>query len=410
VSLDAVRTHCAGLDVHKKTVVAYVITPQAREMRSFGTTTEELCTLVEWLISLGVMDVAMESTGVYWKPVYNLLEASQLRPVVANAKHIKSVPGRKTDVKDAEWIAELHQYGLLPASFIPDRPQRELRELVRYRRSLIQERTREAARIQKVLEGANVKLASVASDVLGVSGRAILRLIVEGIEDPQVLAGQARGRLRDKHDALVRALRGLVGSHQRLVLGEQLSHLEELEERIARLSEEIGRRLGPFEKVLDEMDRIPGVGRRTAEDLVAEIGLDMSRFPSARHLASWAKICPGNHQSAGKRKTGRIGDGNKWLRAALTEGAQAAAHTKNSYLAAQYHHLAPRRGRKRAIIAVAHSILTIVYYLLRDGTTYSDLGPSYLDERTRDAIKRNALKRLDKLDFDVTITDRRAAA
>jgi transposase len=410
MSLDVVRAHCAGLDVHKKTVVAHVITPTMRETRSFGTTTEELCGLVDWLVSVGVMDVAMESTGVYWKPVYNLLEAAELRPVVANARHIKAVPGRKTDVNDAEWIAELHRHGLLPKSFIPDRAQRELRELVRYRRSLIQERTREAARVQKVLEGANIKLASVASDVLGVSGRAMLKKIVAGVEDPEVLAGLARGRLRHKQEALVRALRGLVGSHQRLLLAEQLSHLEDLEGRIARLSDEIGRRLGPFDRALDALDQIPGIGRRTAEDLVAEIGLDMTRFPSAHHLASWAKICPGNHQSAGKSHSGHIGPGNKWLRAALTEAAQAATHTKKSYFAAQYHHLARRRGRQRAIIAVAHSILTIVYYLLRDGSSYHDLGPNYLDERARDSIKRNLLKRLDKLDFDVNITDRRAAA
>jgi transposase len=398
------------LDVHKKTVVAHVITPTLRETRSFGTTTEELWVLVDWLVSIGIMDVAMESTGVYWKPVYNLLEAAELRPVVANARHIKAVPGRKTDVNDAEWIAELHRHGLLPKSFIPDRAQRELRELVRYRRSLIQERTREAARVQKVLEGANIKLASVASDVLGVSGRAMLRRIVEGVEDPEVLAGLAQGRLRNKHEDLVRALRGLVGSHQRLVLSEQLSHLEDLEGRIARLSEEIARRLGPFDRSLQALDQIPGIGRRTAEDLVAEIGLDMTRFPSAHHLASWAKICPGNHQSAGKSHSGRIGPGNKWLRAALTEAAQAAAHTKKSYFAAQYHHVARRRGRQRAIIAVAHSILTTVYYLLRDGSSYQDLGPNYLDERARESIKRNLLKRLEKLDFDVNITDRRAAA
>lgn len=408
MSLKVVRTHCAGMDVHKKTVVVHVITPQGCETRTFGTTTEELWSMVDWLVSVDVVDVAMESTGVYWKPAYNLLEASGLRPVVANAQHIKAVPGRKTDVNDAEWIADLHRHGLLPTSFIPDRGQRELRELVRYRRSLVQERTREAARVQKVLEGANIKLASVASDVLGVSGRAILQQIINGVDDPEQLAKLARGRLRSKHDALVRALRGLVGSHQRLLLEEQLGHLDELDERIARLSEEIGQRL-PFVGVLQELDRIPGVGQRTIEDVVAEIGMDMSRFPSVHHLTSWAKICPGNNESAGKRKSGRTGDGNKWLRSALCEAAHAAAHTKNTYLSSQYHQIARRRGRKRATIAVAHSILTIIYYILRDGRTYCDLGPTYLDERARDSIRRNLVKRLEKLDFEVTINDRRAA-
>lgn len=409
MSMEVVRTRCAGADVHKKTVVVHVITPKVRETRTFGTMTEDLLELLEWLESHDVVDVAMESTGVYWKPVYNILEAAELHPVVANARHIKAVPGRKTDVRDAEWIADLHRHGLLPESFIPDRPQRELRELVRYRRSLIQERSREASRIQKILEGANIKLGSVASNVLGVSGREMLRKIADGVEDPEELADLARGRLKDKRESLVRALRGVIGSHQRLLLAEQLSHIDELDGRIARLSDEIGRRMSPFAGALEALDTIPGVGLRTAEDVVAEIGIDMSRFPSAHHLASWAKICPGNNTSAGKSKSGKTGHGNKWLSAALTEAAKAARNKKNCYLSAQYHHLARRIGGNKATVAVAHSILTIIYYLLRDGGTYRDLGPTFLDERARGSIQRSLVKRLQKLDFDVIITDRRAA-
>jgi transposase len=260
MSMEVVRRQCAGADVHKRTVVVHVITPEVRETRTFGTMTEQLWELVTWLQSLGVMDVAMESTGVYWKPLFNILEAAGMRPVVANARHIKAVPGRKTDVCDAEWIADLHRHGLLPTSFIPDRAQRELRELVRYRRSVIQERAREASRIQKILEGANIKLGSVASDVLGVSGRAMLRQIIAGVDDAEQLASLARGRLKDKHEDLVRALRGIIGSHQRLLLAEQLHHLEELDGRIARLSEEVQRRMAPFAEALAALDTIPGVG------------------------------------------------------------------------------------------------------------------------------------------------------
>ena len=310
---------------------------------------------------------------MYWKPLYNLLEALALRPVVANAQHIKAVPGRKTDVCDAAWIADLHRHGLVPTSFIPDRPQRELRDLVRYRRAVVQERTREASRIQKVLKGANIKLASVASDVLGMSGRRMLQEIVAGCDDRRRWRRWPKGRLKSKRAALERALHGRLGPRQRLMLGEQLQHIAELEGRIARLSAEIEQRMAPFAAALEALDTIPGVGRRTAEDVVAEIGTDMDRFPSARHLASWAKICPGNHESAGKRKSGRTGHGNKWLRATLTEAAKAASRTRQTYLSAQYQHLAPRTGRNKATLAVAHSILTIVYVLLRDGGTYRDL-------------------------------------
>lgn len=404
-----VHERCAGLDVHKKTVVACVLTPQGRETRTFATMTQELLALQDWLQECGCRAVAMESTGVYWKPVYNLLEASDLEPMVVNAQHIKAVPGRKTDVHDAEWIAELLSHGLLRPSFIPDRPQRELRELLRYRRALVQERTREANRIQKVLEGANLKLGLVASDVLGRSGRDMLSAISKGTEDPQELAGLARGRLKEKTEPLQQALRGLVGSHQRFLVGEQLSHIEEIEARIGRLNSEIEARLSPFEAELERLQTIPGVGRRVAEDLIAEIGTDMSRFPSHRHLASWAKICPGNRRSAGKSRPEHLGQGNPWLRSTLIEAARGAARSKDTFLAAQYRRLTPRLGAKRAAVAVAHSILVIAYHVLREGKPYEELGATFHDQRSRPSVVRRLTKRLESLGFEVTLQDKQAA-
>jgi transposase len=404
-----VHERCAGVDVHKKTVVVCAITPEGRPVRTFSTMTEDLLGLVEWLGGLGCRVVAMESTGVYWKPLYNLLEAAEFEPMVVNAQHIKAVPGRKTDVRDAEWIAELLQHGLLRASFIPDRAQRELRELVRYRRSMVQERTREASRLQKLLEGANIKLASVASDVLGRSGRDMLAAILEGTDDPAALAALARGRLRQKSDELQRSLRGLIGSHQRFVLREQLSHIEEIEARLSRLSAEVERRLDPFRPLLERLQTIPGVGQRVSEDLLAEIGTDMSRFPTHRHLACWAKICPGNRRSAGKAKSEHIGHGNPWLRSILVEAAWGAARSKNTFLSAQYHRLAPRLGGKRAAIAVAHRILVIVYHLISNSTEYQELGATYHDQRNRQILIRRLSRRLEDLGVEVQLHDKEAA-
>ena len=404
-----VHERCAGLDVHKKTVVACAMTPEGREVRTFSTLTEDLLSLTEWLQELGCRAVAMESTGVYWKPVYNLLEAADLEPMVVNAQHIKAVPGRKTDVRDAEWVAELLRHGLLRASFIPDRGQRELRELVRYRRSLVQERSREANRLQKVLEGANVKLSSVASDVLGRSGRDMLAAISQGTEDPVALAALARGRLKEKSEQLQKALRGLVGPHQRFILQEQLTHIEDLEDRIDRLSAEIERRLTPFEPLLKLLDTIPGVGRRIAEDLLAEIGTEMGQFPTHRHLASWAKVCPGNRRSAGKAKPEHVGRGNRWLRSTLVEAAWAVSHSRDNFLAAQYHRLARRIGRKRAAMAVAHTILVIAYHVLRDAKPYQELGATFHDQRSHKAVVRQLTRRLEDLGFDVTLQAKEAA-
>jgi transposase len=401
--MQVVHERCAGLDVHKKTVVACVLTPEGKEIRTFSTMTSDLLRLVEWLRERGCRAVAMESTGVYWKPIYNLLEAEDFEPMVVNAQHIKAVPGRKSDVRDAEWIADLLRHGLLRPSFIPDRGQRELRELVRYRRCVVQERVREVNRLQKVLEGANLKLSSVASDVLGRSGRDMIAALCRGTEDPAALAALARGRLKQKSEQLQEALRGLVGPHQRFVLQEQLIHIDELEARIDRLNAEIEARLAPFEQVLQLLDTIPGVGRRTAEDLLAEIGTDMGRFPTHRHLASWAKICPGNRRSGGKAKHEHIGGGNPWLRSLLVEASRTAARCKDTFLASQYRRLVGRLGDARAIVAVAHSILIIAYHIIRDGKPYQELGATFHDQRSQKAIVRRLTQRLEDLGFVVNL-------
>ena len=399
--MDAIHQRCCGLDVHKKSVVACVITPEGREIRSFRTMTGDLLALADWLKEHQVTHVAMESTGVYWKPVYNILE-DEFTVMVVNAAHIKAVPGRKTDVKDAEWLAELLQHGLLQASFIPDRAQRELRELTRYRRSLVQERSRAANRIQKLLEGANIKLASVATDVLGVSGRAMLAALASGEEDPQVLAGLAKGRLREKTGELEQALRGLMRHHQRFMLTRQLGHLGFLDTEIERLDQEVAHRVHPFEETVAAVDTIPGVGRRTAEVIVAEIGTDMERFPTPGRLASWAGVCPGNKQSGEKRKPSPTRKGNNWLKPALVEAAKSARQTK-TYLGAQYHRLARRIGANRAAMAVAHSIIVILHHIIKTGQGFVDLGHQYFEERDRAAITRQAVRRLERLGHKVTL-------
>jgi len=403
VDMQIVYERCCGLDVHKKSVVACAITPEGKEIKTFGTTTKEILALLDWITAKGCTHVAMESTGVYWKPIYNLLEQADITAFVVNARHIKVVPGRKTDVKDAEWIADLLRHGLLQGSYIPDRPQRELRELVRYRRSLLGERAREVQRIQKVLEGANIKLSSVATDILGVSGRSMLEAIVKGIEDPEILATMARGRMKKKHDQLVDSLQGLLNNHQRMMLDLQLRHIDSLDQAIARLDVEIEERMRPFERELALLDTIPGVGRQIAEQIIAEIGTDMSRFPSSAHLASWAGMAPGNNESAGKRKSGRTRKGNKSLRTTLTEAARAAAHTKDTYLSAQYQRLVSRRGANRAAIAVGHSILVIVYHILKTGMPYRELGANYFDQWRKNAVVNNMVKRFNSLGFKVTI-------
>lgn len=401
--MDVVFPYCCGLDVHKNSVVARVVTPNEKEIRTFGTMTRDLLNLADWIISKGCTHVAMESTGVYWKPIYNILEQYQLELLVVNAKHIKAVPGRKTDVKDAEWIADLLRHGLLKGSYIPNRDQRELRELLSYRKSLINERTREVNRVQKTLEGAGIKLGSVATDVLGVSGRAMIEGIITGIDDPAVLADFAQKKLKKKKKQLEQALFGLVGEHQRLLLAAQLRHIDYLDQEIARLDQEIEKRMRPFEAELALLDTIPGVGRRTSQVVLGCIGTDMSRFPSAPHLSSWAGVAPGNNESAGKRKSSKTTKGNPLLRTTLIQAARAASRTKNTYLSALYHRIAARRGANRAAVAVAHSILVSVYYMLIRKVPFHDLGGDYFEKRNSTAVVKRAVKQLEQLGYRVSI-------
>jgi transposase len=409
-----VYKRCCGLDVHKKVIVACLLLLEPdgelrREIRKFGTMTEDLLALLDWLQQAGCTHVAMESTGVYWKPIYNILEG-HLEVVVVNAQHLKKVPGRKTDVLDAEWLAECFQLGLLRASFIPPAPVRELRDLTRYRTSLIRERARTANRLQKVLEDANIKLASVVTDIQGVSAGAMLQAIVDGSTDPEALADLAKGRLRKKREQLVAALSGRVKPHHRFLIAEHLSQIDYLEEAIERLNAEVGERLRPFELQVTRLDSIPGIGRQLAEVMLAEIGWDMSRFATAKNLASWAGMCPGNNESAGKRRNGKTRKGSRWLRHALIEAAHGAAHTKNKYLKSQYHRVAAHRGKKKALVAVGHSILIISYHLLTRGQEYSDLGANYFDERDRSAVQRRCVKRLEKLGYSVQLQPTALAA
>jgi transposase len=367
-----------------------------------------LLALADWLASEGVTHVAMESTGVYWKPVFHLLEG-RFEVLLVNAQHIKQVPGRKTDVKDCEWIAQLLQHGLLRASFVPPAPIRELRDLTRQRTQLVQELAAVANRIHKVLEDANIKLASVATDVLGASGRDMLQALIAGQTDPELLADLARKRLREKIPALRLALQGRVTDHHRFLLRLHLDHVSHLEELIGRLGARIGEVLTPFAEAAERLRTIPGVNQRVAEAVVAEIGTNMEQFPSADHLASWAGMCPGNDESAGKRRSGRTTKGNRWLKRTLVQAAWAATHTKGTYLAAQYRRLARRRGSKRALVAVGHTLLVIVYHVLKRGTSYAELGADFLDRLEPERLTRQLVRRLEGLGHKVTLEPAPAA-
>jgi transposase len=438
--MDVVFTQCAGLAVHKKTVTACRVTPDPSEqqadglmeVKEFGTLTRDLLALSDWLAEAGITHVAMESTGEYWRPVYNLLEGD-FTVFLVNAAHVKQVPGRKTDKNDARWLAKLMRYGLLHASFIPPRGQREWRELTRYRTKLVQERSREVNRVQGVLERANIKLAAVATDIMGVSGRAILAAVVEGRADPSTMAALAKGRLRNKLPVLEQALTGLVDAHHRRLLAMQLAHIDFLEEQIEALSAEITRCLTDlstteppeapdgsvgavvggaerppgtpisFSQAVAILDTMPGVDRRGAEVLVAEWGTDMARFGTASRLAAWTGVAPGNDESAGKQRSGKTRKGNRVLRTALTQLAHAAARTKGTYLSSLYQRLAARRGKKRAIIAVAHAMVVSAFHMLSRHEPYQELGSHYFDEQRRHQLVHRLTRRLEHLGYRVSL-------
>ena len=408
--MDILFPRCAGIDIHKRTVVAcrVVLTDDGewlRETRTYGTTSEELLRLADWLAAGGCTHVGLESTGEFWKPVFNLLEGS-FDVWLLNAQHIQAVPGRKTDVRDAEWIAELLRHGLVRSSFIPPRPQRELRELTRHRTNFVRERATLVNRVQKVLEGTNLKLASVVSNVAGASGRAILAALLGGETDPAVLADLAKGKLRKKRDELERALSGRLQPHHRFLLTELLAQIDGLDETIARFDDAIARHCAAHEQeaVIQLLDTIPGVGRAMAELLVAEVGVDMTRFPTPGHLAAWAGVAPGNNESAGRQRSGRTRKGNAWLKTALVQAAHGAARTKGTALAAKYKRVAARRGAKRAIMAVAHRILVIAYHVIARREPYRELGADYLERRRAPAMVDRLVHRLRQLGVAVTVT------
>lgn len=412
--MEVVNRRCCGLDVHQKTVVACrrIIGQNGKldaQVRTFSTMTSDLLALSDWMAEAGVTHVAMESTGVFWKPIWNILEG-RFEILLVNARHIKQVPGRKTDVKDCEWIAQLLQHGLLRGSFVPATPIRELRDLTRHRAKLVGDRTSVVNRIHKTLEDANIKLGAVASDILGVSGRAMIKAIVEGEEDSEKLAELALRRLRGKIPDLRLALHGRVRDHHRFLLKTLLDHLEFLDSQITRLDDRIEEVARPFQEAIQRLTTIPGIQKRTAENLIAEIGPNMEQFPSAAHLASWAGLCPGNNESAGKRKSGKTPKGNRWLGRCLTEASWAASRTKNTYLAAQYRRLAPRRGKKRAIVAVAHTILIAAYHMLRSSVPFQELGPDYFDRLDPESLTRYLVRRLEKLGHKVTLEPMHNAA
>jgi len=398
---------CAGLDLHKESVEACVrrMEPNGRlhqQTRRWGTMTQDILMMADWLAAQGVTHVAMESTGVYWKPIYNILE-SRFTVLLVNARHLKQVPGRKSDIRDCQWIAQLLQHGLLKGSFIPPLPQRELRDLTRHRTQLVEEKTRTSNRIEKVLEDANIKLGSVASEVLGVSGRAMIRALIEGEKDPGQMADLAQRQLRGKIPDLKKALEGHLTEHHRFLLRLLWKQLTQQEALIAELEAKIEEVTVPFADEIERLDAVPGIDRRVAEVVLAEVGADMNPFPTHRHVAAWAGMSPGNEESAGKRQKRRITPGNRWLKRTLVQAAWAASHTKNSYLASQYRRLVGRRGKKRALIAVGHSILVILYYLLKEGTQYADLGADFFDRLEPQRLTRYYVKRLERLGHKVTL-------
>lgn len=406
--MEAIFPCVAGLDVHKNTVVACVRRLDAggrasKQVKTFGTMTRDLLDLGDWLSQRGVTHVAMESTGVYWKPIFHVLDGRFTEILLVNAQHIKHVPGRKSDVKDCEWIAQLLQCGLLRGSFVPPPEIRQLRDLTRQRSQLVADRARVANRIQKVLEDANIKLASVATDILGVSGRAMLEAMIRGESDPELLADLAKRRMRAKLPQLRQALLGKVTDHHRFLLRTLLEQVDAVQKLIASYCERIEEEMAPFASARDRLRTIPGVDQRTAECMIAELGTQMDRFPSEGHLASWAGLCSGMNESAGKKRSSKTRKGSRWLRQTMVQAAWAASHTKTTYLTAQYRRLAARRGRKRALVALAHTILGIVYHVLKKGTEYRDLGPDFFERRDTGRLTRHLVDRLERLGHKVTL-------
>lgn len=407
--MEGLIERCAGVDVHQATLVVTVRVPGESggrhvETRTFGTMTVDLLTVRDWLQACGVTHVAMESTGVYWKPLYYLLEDS-VTLLLVNMQHLKQVPGRKSDVQDSAWLAQLLECGLLRGSLVPPAPIRDLRELTRYRKKQIEDRAREVNRLYKVLEEAGLKLASVLSDVMGRSGRLMLDAVLAGTTDPTVLAELARGRLRTKIPALRLALQARFRPHQAFLVGQILAKVDFLEDQIATLSEEIDRQVRPFEPVLARLMTIPGVQRRNAVTLLAETGGDMTRFATAGHLCSWGAMCPGQNESAGKRRSGKTRSGNRFLRGALIESGLASTRAKDTALQARYLRVKRHRGHKKAVVAVGHQILEIAYYIMRDQTTYQELGPHYFARRDRDRTVRRSVRQLEALGYRVTIEE-----
>ena len=407
--MEIVHPRCCGLDVHKKTVVACVLLTQPdgsvdRQLRTFNTMTIDLLALSDWLTSLGVSHIALESTGVYWRPVFNVLEDEERTLLLVNPQHMRAVPGKKTDVRDSEWLADLLRHGLLRASFIPPAPIRAVRELTRYRKTLVQMRADQANRLQKTLEGANIKLAAVAADILGASGRAMFAALLQGERDPDVLADLARGRMRTKLPQLRQALVGRIEPHHLVLISQILAHIDYLQEAIIQVQTEIEGCLPPYEEALELLQTIPGIRSVAAAAILAEIGADMTRFPSAGHLASWAGLCPSNKESAGKRMQPPMNRGNVWLRSIMGEVAWASIKTRATYFYAQFHRIARRRGRNKAAIAVAHSLLVVIYHVLRTRKPYAELGVDYLDQLDAARMERHHVHRLEQLGYTVTLT------
>lgn len=412
--MQVLSPRCSGLDLHKKTVVACVMISYPngkveKSIRTFSTMTAQLLALSDWLASLEVTHVAMESTGIYWRPMYNVLEG-RFQLILANAHHIKALPGRKTDVKDCEWMADLLRHGLIPPSFIPPKAVRTVRDLMRYRKSLVYQHTQQVNRLHKVLETANIKLTSVASDVLGTSGRSMLQAIIGGESDPHRLAQLARKRLRRKLPQLQEAFAGRIEPHHRLLLQQIWAHLQFLEAAMERVLQDIEAQMAPFEDVLAILMTHPGVQRLAAMSFVAEVGIELSQFPTAKHFASWIGVCPGNHMSAGKRKHGHTTGGNVYLRALLAEIVWCISHTKDNYLSAQYHRLARRIGKAKAVVAVSHTVAVNFYHMITKKEPYRELGADYFERVDRDRLTTQTVKRLEALGYEVTLTPMEVSA